>query len=69
MIIWDHSKTSPEGHHFDRRGFIKVSTAAAAVRLFAGSLCSSVADAAALTREQRDQMTPEQDHRRNAARQ
>ena len=56
----DKSKTFPEGLDSDRRSFLKVSAAAAALGLLAGSLGGSLASAAALTKEQRDQMTPDE---------
>jgi carbonic anhydrase len=60
MIMCDKSKTFQEGRQFDRRNFLKVPIAAAAVGLLGGSLAGSLAYAAALTKEQRDQMTPEE---------
>jgi carbonic anhydrase len=56
----DTSKTFQESRHFDRRSFLTVSTAAVAVGLIGGSLGDSLAYAAALTKEQRDKMTPEE---------
>ena len=56
----DQSKTFPHGRLFDRRSFLKVPTAAAAIGLLGGSFMGSLAYAAALTKEQRDQMTPEE---------
>jgi carbonic anhydrase len=43
---------------FDRRGFLGMPAAAAAVGLLGGSMGTSLAYADALTREQRDRMTP-----------
>jgi carbonic anhydrase len=60
MLMCDKSKTFPEGLHFDRRSFLKVSAAAAALGLLAGSLGGSLASGAALIKEQRDQMTPDE---------
>jgi carbonic anhydrase len=45
--------------HLNRRGFLKLPAAAAALGLLGGGLCGSVAYADALTREQRDKMTPD----------
>jgi carbonic anhydrase len=56
----DVSKKPADGGHLNRRGFLKVPTAAAAAGLLGGSLCGSMARAEALTREQRDKMTPEE---------
>ena len=56
----DQSKTFPHGRLFDRRSFLKVPMAAAAIGLLGGSFMGSLAYAAALTKEQRDQMTPEE---------
>jgi carbonic anhydrase len=44
----------------ERRGFLRLSTSIAAVGLLAGGLRGRLAYAAALTREQRDRMTPEE---------
>jgi carbonic anhydrase len=43
----------------DRRGFLKLSTCAAATAAFAGSLPAGLARADALTQKQRDAMTPD----------
>jgi carbonic anhydrase len=56
----DVSKQLPEGSPLNRRGFLMVPTAAAAAGLLGGSLCGGVARADALTREQRDKMTPDE---------
>jgi carbonic anhydrase len=54
------SKKPVEGDHLNRRSFLRVPTAAAALGVLGGSLCGSVAHADALTREQRDRMTPDE---------
>ena len=38
MLMCDKFKTCPEGRHFDRRSFLKVSAATATMGLLAGSL-------------------------------
>ncbi len=55
----DKPKPFQDGSRFDRRNFLKVPIAAA-VGVLSGSLVGSLAYAAALTREQRDQMTPDE---------
>ncbi len=47
-------------HGLDRRAFLRRSTAAAAAGLLGGALGAEVAFGAALTKEQRDRLTPEQ---------
>jgi carbonic anhydrase len=54
------SKNRAEASHLNRRGFLTKPTAAAAAVLLTGSACGSMARADALTREQRDKMTPEE---------
>jgi carbonic anhydrase len=56
----DTYKKPVEGGRLNRRGFLKVPTALAAVGLVVGSPCGSVAHADVLTREQRDKMTPDE---------
>jgi carbonic anhydrase len=56
----DLSKKPQKGGCFSRRSFLKVPAAMAAAGLFAGSPFGSVAHADALTREQRDKMTPDE---------
>jgi carbonic anhydrase len=60
MTMRDKPKMPLECDRLYRRSFLKGSTAAAAVGLFGGSLGGSLAYAAALTKEQRDKMTPNQ---------
>jgi carbonic anhydrase len=54
------SKNAVKASHLNRRGFLKIPAAAAAAVLLSGGPCGSVARADALTREQRDKMTPEE---------
>ncbi len=56
----DLPKKPVEHGHLNRRSFLKVPAAAAAVGLIGGNLCGSVAHADALTQEQRDKMTPDE---------
>jgi carbonic anhydrase len=56
----DLSKKPVADGSLNRRGFLKMPTVAAAAGLLGGSLWSGVAHADALTREQRDKMTPEE---------
>jgi carbonic anhydrase len=63
ITMCDLSKKPVEDGHLSRRGFLKGPTAAAAAGLLGGgwaTLCGSVAHADALTKEQRDRMTPEE---------
>jgi carbonic anhydrase len=53
-------KNGAEDRHLNRRGFLKIPTAATAAVLLAGSPFDSTARADTLTREQRDKMTPEE---------
>jgi len=46
--------------HLDRRGFLRLSTSVAALGLLGGSLYGSLAYADALTKEQRDKLTPDE---------
>jgi carbonic anhydrase len=55
----DISRKPIAGGPVNRRNFLKL-PAGAAVALLGGSLCGSVAHADALTKEQRDRMTPEE---------
>lgn len=57
--MWHISRNPVAGGAVNRRSFLKV-PAAAAVGLLGSSVCSSVAHADALTREQRDKLTPEE---------
>jgi carbonic anhydrase len=59
MTMCNEPKTFQESRHLDRRSFLKVPTAAAVV-LLAGNLGRRLADAQALTRERRNQMTPDE---------
>jgi carbonic anhydrase len=54
------SKKPEKVGYLNRRGFLKVPTAAAAAGLLGGGLYVSAAHADALTREQRDKMTPDE---------
>ena len=59
------TKADPHDEHaacggFDRRGFLRLSTAVAATGLLAGGLGGGLAFAEALTREQRDRLTPDE---------
>ena len=49
-----------DGVDVGRRAFLRLSTSVAVVGWIGGSLCPGLAYADALTKEQRDQMTPEQ---------
>jgi carbonic anhydrase len=60
MDMCNRSKTPQEGRRFDRRSFLKGPIAAAAVGLLGGSVGGRMAYAAALTKEQRDRMTPDE---------
>jgi carbonic anhydrase len=59
MSMCDQLETCQEGGRFDRRHFLKVPIGAALGSLGA-SLAGSLAYAAALTKDQRDQMTPDE---------
>ena len=56
----DVPKKAVEVGHLNRRSFLKVPAAAAAVGLIGGNLCWSVARGDSLTKEQRDKMTPDE---------
>jgi carbonic anhydrase len=56
----EKSKTAVEKSHLDRRSFLNVPTVAAATGLVGGSLWSSGVYADALTKAQRDRLTPDE---------
>jgi carbonic anhydrase len=57
--MFDKSKEPAGCGRLDRRGFLKVPTAAVAAGLLGGGLCG-VAHADALTKDQRDKLTPDE---------
>jgi hypothetical protein len=60
ITMCDVFKKPVETGHLDRRGFLKMQSAATAAVLLMVNPCGSVARADALTREQRDKLTPEE---------
>ena len=59
-VVTKHIETNPCCSGLDRRAFLRVSTALAAIGLAGPGLPAAVARADALTREQRDKMTPDE---------
>ena len=56
----DQLETTPDSHQLDRRRFLKVTGVVAALAVFGGDVLSGLVHADALTKAQRDKMTPDE---------